>query len=83
MSEKIVDRITYSQSIRINIGDYESNDIFVSMSTDIQKGETPDIAYKRIKKFVDKKIIIEDKKIRTSSKTFVDFKTMKKLKKRV
>ena len=60
------DRVTFSESRKINLGNYESQDVFVSYSTDVAKGEKPekallrtsivvtDILKKRVKKIIGK-----------------------------
>lgn len=77
--EESLDRITYSESIKVNIGDYESRDFFVSLSTDVQKGETVEDAILRAKKIVQPQVTRVEKKTRLQSKGNVDFDTMAKL----
>lgn len=55
------DRISYSAGMKVNIGNYESADFHVSMSSDVSKGETSEEALARIAKFVDGAL---EKKIR-------------------
>jgi len=40
MTEKTTDRISYSEGVKINIGDYESRDVHISYSTDVKKRKT-------------------------------------------
>lgn len=77
--EESVDRVTYSESVKVNIGDYESRDIFISVSTDVQKKETVDDAILRAKKIVQPQITRVEKRTRIQSKGNVDFDTMSKL----
>ncbi|NBW99425.1 hypothetical protein EBR03_07620 [bacterium] len=55
------DRISYSAGMKVNIGNYESADFHVSMSSDVRAKETPEQALKRIAEFVDGEL---EKKIR-------------------
>jgi len=74
--------LTYSEAVKVNIGDYESRDFFVcygSVKVDIKDGETFDQAYKRARNKVRKKINSEEKKARIQSRQFVDFDTKAKL----
>lgn len=77
--EKVPDRITYSQSVRVNTGNYEHKDIFISFSTDIKDKETPDKALLRAKKFVQASSKKVERRVRATSEEFVDFNTMRKL----
>lgn len=72
-------RIVYSESVRVNIGDYEGRDLFLSYQDTTQEGETPDQAFTRIKNFVRKKLYAAEKRHRLSSREFVDFDTKAKL----
>lgn len=56
MMSKELDRISYSFGCKINMGNYESVDIHMSLSTDVSEGETLDKALKRAQKFVEAKI---------------------------
>ena len=75
-----VDRVTYSESIKVNIGNYESKDVFVSLSTDVESTESVSDALLRAKQFVRPELRVIEKKIRIRSKRFVDFDTVSKLK---
>lgn len=75
----IPNRLTYSETVRVNIGDYEHRDIFVSFGTNVEKGESIDDAYKRARDIVRKKLSAREKKIRTLSQEYVDFDTKAKL----
>ena len=74
-----VDRITYSESVKINIADYESRDVFLSYSTDVQPKETVEEAVVRAKKIVVEQMGKVEKVIRKKSRTMVEFDTMAKL----
>jgi len=77
--EGILDRVVYSESAKINTGDFESRDVFYSYSTDVQPDETVDEAYKRCRSTVRQHLANSEKRIRIKSKKDVDFDTMKKL----
>ena len=51
MSE--ADRVNYSYGMKVNMGNYESADFHVSLSTDVKEGETPKQALARAIKFVE------------------------------
>ena len=50
------DRISYSFGMKINMGNYESVDVHMSLSTDVAEGETQEKALKRAQKFVESKV---------------------------
>ena len=77
--EQIGDRITYSETVRVNIGDYEHRDIFMSYATNRGPKEDRDETFKRAQLFVRKKLFGREKKIRLQSQEFVDFDTKAKL----
>ncbi len=79
--EKITqqDRITYSESVRVNIGDYEHRDVFISLSTDVQKNESVDDAVVRAKRIVLEQLRKVETTVRKKSAKFVDFNTKSKL----
>ena len=79
MTEKTPDRISYSEGVKVNIGDYESRDVHISISTDVKEGETPKKAIQRAKKEVQGRLKVLEKKIRQTSEDHVDFETMDKL----
>ncbi len=56
MSKKLeqLDRISYSEGRKINLGNYESMDYHISYSTDVQPDETPHQAFLRASKFVER-----------------------------
>lgn len=56
MTNKSLDRISYSFGCKINMGNYESVDVHMSLSTDVSEGETLDKALKRAQKFVESKV---------------------------
>jgi len=74
------DRVSWSEGIKINIGDYESYSVNISMSTSIRPDENEVHAMGRAKQFVQKKMRIREKQIRVASRKYVDFDTMAKLK---
>ncbi len=79
-AEQVIgDRVTYSETVRCNIGDYEHRDVFVSLGTNVMDGESNDDAYVRARDFVRKKLSAREKKIRTLSQEYVDFDTKAKL----
>lgn len=49
----MVDKIKYSFSAKINIGNYESIGVDLGYETDIKEGESPLDATKRAIKFID------------------------------
>lgn len=73
------DRIVVSESTRVNIGDYEHREVFISLASDFQEGETFDEAYARVATQVMKKVRTREKKYRMKSREFVDFDTKAKL----
>ena len=51
MSES--DRVNYSYGMKVNLGNYESADFHMSLSSDVRAGETPEDAMERVKFFVE------------------------------
>ena len=51
MSES--DRVNYSYGMKVNLGNYESADFHMSLSSDVRVGETPEDAMERVKFFVE------------------------------
>lgn len=78
MSEGQPDRISYSQTVRVNIGDYEHQDVFISYQTDVREKESPQKAFLRAKKLVKVEMKKVEKTIRKKSEPFVDFDTTTK-----
>jgi len=72
-------RITFSETCRVNVGDYEHRDMFLSYSDNVQEGETPTECVVRLKTFVRKKIYAAEKRHRMASREFVDFDTKAKI----
>lgn len=72
-------KLTYSENVRVNIGDFEGRDLFVSYQDNVQPGETPDQCFERLKKFVRKKLYAAEKRHRMATREFVDFDTKAKL----
>lgn len=75
------DRISYSEDVKINIGDYESRSVHISYSTDVRDDESVKAAIARAKGRVRKSLYHYEKRIRLSSAEFVDFNTKEKLNK--
>lgn len=50
------DRVTYSFGMKINMGNYQSADFHVGLSTDVKEGETRDKAFARAKKYIDTRV---------------------------
>lgn len=50
------DRLSYSFGVKMNIGNYQNIDLNVEYASDVRSDETPDKAFVRIKKYVEKKI---------------------------
>lgn len=76
---KQVDRLSYSEGVKINIGDYESRDVHISYSSDVTDGEKVVDAFKRVKKVVRNRLHKEEKQMRLDAEGAVDFNTMGKL----
>lgn len=62
------DRVSYSESCKINTGNYESRDVYVSYSTDVRREETVEQALKRASEFVTTNVREEELKIRSGQK---------------
>lgn len=73
------DRVTYSETVKVNIGDYESRDVYIGYGTDLNDGESFDDALKRARREVRAALQKNELKIRRSSQEHVDFNTMAKL----
>lgn len=73
------DRVTWSESVRVNIADYEHKDFHMSYSTEIKDNEKRKDALLRAKKFVQLSLRESEKKLRKQVREFVDFDTMAKL----
>lgn len=67
------DRLSYSEAVKVNIGDYESRSVHISYSSDVNKGESFDDACKRVTSMVKKKLYASEKKIRESIRDNVDY----------
>lgn len=74
-----VDRISYSEGIKVNIGDYESRDVHVSYSTDVKSKEKSSDAIKRARKTVQISLRNAERKIRKDSEEEVDFESLERL----
>ena len=75
------DRITYSEGVTVDIGDYEKRNVMISFSTDVRltDGENPKKAMTRAKKTVQKQLKVAEKRIRQNSQESVDHETMERL----
>lgn len=69
------DRIAYSEQVKINIGDYESREVFFSYSSNLQEGEDFETAAVRVKTAVRQQLHKYERKIRALTREFVDFDT--------
>jgi len=72
-------RMTYSESARINVGDYEHRELFLSYQDNVQPGETPDDCFNRLRSFTRKKLYAAEKRHRMATRDFVDFDTKAKI----
>lgn len=77
--EEDKDKITVSETVTVDIGDYEKRNAFASYSTTIREGETADEAYDRADKQVMKRLKKKERLIREASEDDVDFETIEKL----
>jgi hypothetical protein len=48
-----VKAVTVSSTARINLGDYQSRDFFVSMTGELDEGDTPVLIAQRLRKLAD------------------------------
>lgn len=51
MSES--DRVNFSFGMKVNLGNYESADFHMSLSSDVRDDESPEQALERVKEFVE------------------------------
>jgi len=63
MKESPNDRISFSFSRKFNLGNFETADIYVGFSTDVDKDENKSEAMSRAKKFVYKELKKEKDKL--------------------
>jgi len=49
--------IVVSRTVRVNLGDYESSDFFVSMKAAIEDGEKPRVVSRMLRRVVDRAIV--------------------------
>ena len=85
MTKEHFETLSYSETVKVNIGDYESRDFFLcfgNIKVNIEDGESFDAAFKRAKKAVRKKILKEEKIARLAASKFVDFNTKAKIRKK-
>jgi hypothetical protein len=47
------DRVNYSYGMKVSLGNYESADFHMSLSSDVRDSETPEQALERVKEFVE------------------------------
>lgn len=73
------DRVTYSESVKVNIGNYESREVTLFYSTDFEEGEEFEDAIQRARSKVRRTLTTCEKRIRVASQRDVDFDTKSKL----
>ena len=73
------DRISYSEGVKVNIGDYESRDVHISYSTNVRDKEKPTDTFKRAKKVVRQELKITERRIRKKSEDDVDHESSDRL----
>jgi vacuolar-type H+-ATPase subunit D/Vma8 len=59
------DRLSYSFGVKVNIGNFQNVDLHISYSSDVKSDESLDNAFKRIKKYVEKRIEAEVEQVGT------------------
>lgn len=81
MKNKVVnpDRITYSESIKINIGDFENRELVIGLTSDVRDDESFSKALDRVKKTVQKQTTKFERRIRNKTADIVDFDTRAKV----
>lgn len=55
----IVNEVVVSRSVKVNLGDYESIDLFTSMKGEIEPGEDEAEAYKGLVKAVERSMVMQ------------------------
>lgn len=78
MSEEL-DKVNYSEGVKVAIGDYESRDVHISYSTNVKKKEKVSDALKRAKKTVQLSLMKAERKIRKEAEEEVDFESLERL----
>lgn len=73
------DKISYSEGVKVNIGDYESRDVHVSYSTFVKDKEKPKDTIARARKVVRQELKKYERRIRKSSEEDVDHESMDRL----
>jgi hypothetical protein len=73
------DRISYSEGVKVAIGDYESRDVHISYSTSVRSKESVDAAVKRARKIVLNQLKKCERKIRRCAEEEVDFESLERL----
>lgn len=48
-----MDRVSYTFGMKVNLGNYESADFHISLSSDVEAGESLQDAMARVQKFVE------------------------------
>lgn len=76
---KELDRINYSEGVKIAIGDYESRDVHISYTTTVRKTEKPKESIARAKKTVQMSLRKAEKRIREVAEDEVDFESLDRL----
>lgn len=74
-----IETVSYSESVQVNIGDYEHRNVHISFKTILNDGEEFEQAKARARNAVKKALYSEEKKMRHSSKNDVDFDTISRL----
>lgn len=62
------DRISYSLGMKVNLGNYESADFHISLSSDVESGETNEQALSRLQSFVEDACAREFEKLKEAKK---------------
>lgn len=78
-SQSDSDRISYSEGVKINIGDYESRDVHISFSTAVKDNEQPQESIQRARSVVREELRKYEKRIRVASQDDVDFESSERL----
>jgi len=64
MKEESNDRLNYSFSLKLNVGNYESCHISASYTSDKKEDESLEDTFQRIKSFVENKVLDEAERIK-------------------
>lgn len=71
--------VTFSECVKVNMGDYESRDAFVSCTVELEEGETIVGVGKKVRKMLRKELKVPESKMRRLSEEDVEFETMDRL----